>query len=171
MSHKKINQEKKDEHFNGSYYIRSSRTDLSEAELWDLYTTLTNIESTFRVLKSDLNLRPIFHQNEDRSDAHIFVTLLAYRILNSIQTRLRSNGIHSNWAMLREDLEMQIRITTSFDARDGSKIYKRSTSLDKELYGDIYKALGLKMKPLKAKTLKNVELKTETISRTETIIL
>jgi len=58
---------------------------------------LTNLEDAFRYLKDELGLRPVHHQKESRSDGHLFITVLAYHLLISIQTKLRSSGIHMRW--------------------------------------------------------------------------
>jgi len=63
--------------FSGSYYIRSSRTDLDEKELWSLYTMLTQIEESFRTLKSELGLRPVRHHKDPRMEGHLFISVLA----------------------------------------------------------------------------------------------
>ena len=53
--------------------------DWSEQQLWTTYIMLTEIEATFRSLKTDLGLRPVFHQKEERVTGHLFITLLAYQ--------------------------------------------------------------------------------------------
>ncbi len=50
----------------GIYFIRTSYQDLSEKQLWDIYNTIQEVESTFRCLKSDLHIRPAFHQKDER---------------------------------------------------------------------------------------------------------
>ena len=50
--------------------LRTNKTDLGEEEIWSIYTMLTRIEDTFRSLKSELDLRPVYHRKEDRFDAH-----------------------------------------------------------------------------------------------------
>ncbi|WP_367172140.1 hypothetical protein [Desulfurella sp.] len=60
----------------GSYYIRTSRTDLDEKQIKDLYSMLTRVEESFRSLKSELGLRPNFHQRQKRIETHIFITTL-----------------------------------------------------------------------------------------------
>jgi len=69
-------QDQSDQRFSGSYFLRTDRFDLSEKEIWSIYSMLTQLEDSFRTLKTDLQLRPVFHQKENRSDAHIFITLL-----------------------------------------------------------------------------------------------
>ena len=59
------------EELDGTYLLRTDRTDLTEADLWKLYVLLARIERSFRYLKSNLGLRPVFHQRTERADAHI----------------------------------------------------------------------------------------------------
>ncbi len=62
----------------GCYVLRTDQQDLPAEQLWQLYITLVLAEEGFRLLKTDLGLRPNFHQIEDRVDGHIFITVLAY---------------------------------------------------------------------------------------------
>ena len=80
--------EKAKQRFSGSYFLRTSRNDLTEQKIWFLYVILTNLEDPFRYLKDELGLRPVHHQKESRSDVHLFITVLAYHLLISIQTKL-----------------------------------------------------------------------------------
>jgi len=65
-------------HSEGCYVLRTNVRDFSPEELWKIYVQLTEAESAFRVHKSDLGLRPIWHHKEGRVQAHIFVCFLAY---------------------------------------------------------------------------------------------
>ena len=82
------------EELDGSYLLRTDRTDLAEAEVWKLYVLLTRIERSFRYLKSTLGIRPVFHQRTERVDAHIFIAL-------AIERRLQENGDHRSWHATR----------------------------------------------------------------------
>ena len=68
-----------------------------EDEIWQIYNTLTEIEATFRVLKTDLHLRPIYHQKDKSSDAHIFLGILAYTLVNTIRYQLKQKDINYDW--------------------------------------------------------------------------
>ncbi|MCH8553972.1 MAG: transposase, partial [Schleiferiaceae bacterium] len=57
---------------NGVYFIRTSYKDTSEKELWQIYNTIREVESTFRCLKSDLQIRPVHHQKDERIEAHLY---------------------------------------------------------------------------------------------------
>ena len=79
---------KKAELRDGYYLLRSNLTGEDPAVLWSRYVQLTQIESVFRSLKSELGIRPIYHQKEDRADAHIFVAFLAYCLQVTLKNRL-----------------------------------------------------------------------------------
>lgn len=76
----------------GHYLLRSNLVAGDPAVLWERYIQLTEIEAVFRALKSDLSLRPIFHQLEHRVDAHIFVAFLAYCLMVTLQKRLQAHA-------------------------------------------------------------------------------
>jgi hypothetical protein len=73
----------------GNYLLRSNLGEDQTANLWSYYIQLTEIEAAFRDLKSDLGLRPIYHQKEERIEAHIFVAFLAYCLHVTLRQRLR----------------------------------------------------------------------------------
>ena len=79
---------KKAELRDGHYLLRSNLTDGDPAVLWARYVQLTQIEAVFRSLKSELGIRPIYHQLEHRVDAHILVAFLAYSLQVTLKHRL-----------------------------------------------------------------------------------
>src|SRR5690606_1451240 len=87
----------KDDKSNGIYFIRTNHTDLKEDQIWDVYNTIRKVEATFRCLKSDLNIRPIHHQNDWRIEAHLYLTILAYQLVNTIQYMLKQSNIRYDW--------------------------------------------------------------------------
>ena len=98
----------------GVYCLRSRQTDWDEDTLWRTYTTLTDVEAVFRALKSELGLRPIYHHKPQRADGHLFITVIAYQLVQVIRTRLRAHGEHASWTTLRRILEGQQRVTATF---------------------------------------------------------
>src|SRR5437667_740079 len=72
----------------GHYLLRSNLTGEDPAVLWTRYVQLTQIESVFRCLKSELSIRPIGHQLEHRADAHVLVAFLAYSLQVTLKNRL-----------------------------------------------------------------------------------
>jgi len=77
----------------GIYCIRTNQTALNNKEIWDTYRMLNDVEAAFRTLKTDLGLRPIYHQKTDRISGHIFISVLAYHILHAIRYQLLANNI------------------------------------------------------------------------------
>lgn len=92
---------------NGVYFIRTSYKNPSETQLWDIYNTIREVESTFRCLKSELQMRPVFHQTDLRIEAHIYLTLLAYQLVNTIRHMLKKNDIHYNWSKILRIMSTQ----------------------------------------------------------------
>jgi hypothetical protein len=74
----------------GSYLLRSNVTDGDPAQLWAFYLQLVEVEQAFKELKGDLAIRPIYHQTDERIEAHIFVAFLAYCLRVTLKQRLRS---------------------------------------------------------------------------------
>jgi transposase len=72
----------------GHYLLRSNLTGEDPAVLWTRYVQLTQIESVFRCLKSELGIRPIYHQREHRADAHVLIAFLAYCLQVTLKNRL-----------------------------------------------------------------------------------
>jgi len=79
---------KEAERRDGYYLLRSNLTGEDPAVLWSRYVQLTQIESVFRSLKNELGIRPIYHQKEDRADAHILIAFLAYCLQVTLKNRL-----------------------------------------------------------------------------------
>ena len=73
----------------GRYLLRSNMTSEDPAELWRYYMQLTEIEQAFKELKHNLAIRPIFHQLEERIEAHIFVSFIAYCLLVTLKNLAR----------------------------------------------------------------------------------
>ena len=128
---------------NGVYCLRSNNTTMDEKTLWKTYTTLTDLEAVFKSLKSELGLRPIFHQTQSRVDGHLFITLLSYSIIHTIRYKLKQKGIHYSWNTIREILETRDMITTSMRCKDGSMLYIRQSVELNDRQKEIYNALEI----------------------------
>jgi len=131
----------------GYYVLRTNRIELREKEVFDIFNMLLDVEDAFRCMKSELGLRPVHHQNEMRCDGHLFITVLAYHVLQSIRVRLREKGITNRWWTIRRMLSTHCRVTTSMKREDGKMVYIRKTSKPEECHVRIYEALGLPIRP------------------------
>jgi hypothetical protein len=138
-----------DQNFSGSYYLRTDRTELSEKQIWDIYIMLKELEDAFRSMKSEIGLRPNYHQTEHRSDSHIFITVIAYHILNTIKTTLKQNGLYYSWDTIRMLLATHTIGTTRLNTSTGKTIHIRKCSEAEPFHKLIYDALKLNYVPCK----------------------
>jgi len=90
--------------------------------------TIREIESTFRVLKTDLDLRPIYHQKDDATMAHLHLGLLAYWLVNTIRHQLKQAGIKDGWQEVKRKATTQkMVLTTAQNSYDKLIQIKRCT--------------------------------------------
>jgi len=131
----------------GVYCLRSNALNWDAEQLWRTYSLLTDLEAVFRSLKDELGLRPIYHHRSDRTDGHLFITVLAYQLVHLIRTQLKARGIDDSWGTLRGKLTVQRRVTARFRQRDGFTLHvRKSTEAEPEARA-IYDALGLDAAP------------------------
>ena len=131
----------------GVYCLRSSETDWDEETLWRTYITLTDLEAVFRSLKSELGLRPIYHRKPIRAEGHLFVTVIAYQLVQVIRRRLAARGEHASWSTLRQILGGQHRVTATFRCAAGRTLHVRKATRAEPPQRAIYDALGIHPAP------------------------
>lgn len=118
----------------GHYLLRSNLTGGDPAVLWTRYVQLTQIESVFRSLKSELGIRPVYHRLEHRVDAHILVAFLAYCLQVTLKNRLMSHAPGLTPAAVLEKLSTVQMIDVWIPTLDGRwLILPRYTQPDKDL--------------------------------------
>ena len=88
----------------GAYLLRSNIADWSDQQLWKAYIQLTQAEAAFRIQKDQLNLRPIWHQREDRVQAHIFVCFLAFVLWKCLEMWQSRAGLGNSPRTILEEL-------------------------------------------------------------------
>jgi transposase len=149
LHYKRVDEEYvKAERLCGSYYMRCTKKDLSDEAIWKLYMTLTRVEAGFRSLKTDLGLRPIFHHREDRCDSHIFITVLAYRILHWAEYVLRQKEDKRSWGTIRRVLQTHCYTTVICPASEGTVHHIRIPGNPERAHMEIYESLGVCWKNL-----------------------
>ena len=89
----------------GAYLLRSNITDWSDRQLWKAYIQLTQAEAAFRIQKDQLNLRPIWHQREDRVQAHILVCFLAFVLWKTLEMWQSRAGLGNSPRIILEELK------------------------------------------------------------------
>ena len=98
-------------------------------------------------MKTDLELRPIYHQSDEKSDAHLFFGLLAYWIVNTIRYKLKQHGITLYWTEIKRILSTQKAITTEADNALGEQVEIRLCSDPTDSAAKLYRALGYTPSP------------------------
>lgn len=131
----------------GSYFIRTNLQTKEENTIWTIYNTIREIESSFRCLKTDLDLRPIYHKNDNASMAHLHLGLLAYWLVNTIRYQLKTQNIKHNWQEIIRIANTQKIITTTGNNTSGETIQIRRCSEPDEKLKSIYQALKYKSYP------------------------
>ena len=133
----------------GVYFLRTNVATFDEKTTWDYYNLTREIECTNRQLKTDLNLRPIHHKKDDRSDAHLFLGLLSYCIVNTIRYRLKQAGENCYWTEIVRRMSTQKAVTTEATNALGEKVHMRMCSEPTEAANNIYELLKYKKMPFK----------------------
>ena len=131
----------------GVYCLRSNQTEWDAETMWRTYIMLTDLEAVFRCLKSELGLRPIFHHKQRRSKGHLFITVLAYQLVQVIRRRLGEQGQRASWHTVRSVLAGQQRITARFRRADGHTLHVRKPTQAEPQQREIYDALGVDPAP------------------------
>ena len=132
----------------GCYFLRTDRLDLQDEEIWELYIMLRRIEYSFLCMKSHLGLRPNFHQLENRVDAHMFVSVLAYHILQIVEQRLSDQDDYRKWETVKQVLSTHQRLTVSLPNASGGIRKIRLNTTPEPGQRQIYQKLGLSTEPL-----------------------
>jgi hypothetical protein len=131
----------------GVYCLRTTLVELDNATLWRTYTMLTNLEAVFRSLKTDLGLRPVFHQIDRRVEGHLFISVLAYHFVHTLRLQLKAQGIDDSWETLRETLATQQRVTATLQRRDGRTVHVRKATRPEPHHKKINDILGVAPNP------------------------
>jgi hypothetical protein len=131
----------------GVYFLRTSHKEKAEQLIWTIYNCIRNIESAFRTLKTDLSFRPVFHQNDDATMAHLHLGLLAYWIANAVKHQLKQNNIHSEWREIVRIMNTQKCVTTTMVNSREQLISIRKCSEPETKVKEIYDVLKFKYAP------------------------
>jgi len=126
----------------GCYLLRSNVTDWSSEELWKAYIQLTEAEAAFRIEKSDLRIRPIWHQREDRVLAHILVCFLAYVLWKTLYQMVRAAGLGDEPRRVLDELSKISMVDVVLPTRIGVDIRRRCVTQPTEHQAILLHNLG-----------------------------
>ena len=127
----------------GCYLLRTNVQDWTDEELWKTYIQLTEAEAAFRIHKSDLSLRPIWHQKQDRVLAHILVCFLAYVLWKMLGQLCERAGLGNEPRRVLEELSDIRSVDVVLPTSDGTEIRKRCIAKPSEHQAILIQRLGL----------------------------
>jgi transposase len=139
----------------GCYLLRSNITDWTPDALWDAYIQLTQAEAAFRIQKSDLELRPVWHQLPCRVEGHILVCFLAYVLWKTLGQLCKAGGLGDEPRRVLHELK-QIRVVdVVLTTRGGRSIRRRCVTQPSRDQAILLKRLGIRL-PKQLRTTPNV---------------
>ena len=127
----------------GSYELRTSRTGWDLERVVRTYWRQTEVEATFRSLKSELGLRPVWHRRKDRIRSHLFLGVLAFHAVHLLRRRLARSGIHASWWTIRNQLAGWDRVTSTLRTVSGRLIENRQDTRPRPEAERIARAAGV----------------------------
>ncbi len=136
----------------GEYFLRYSKDKLSEEEIWNTYNMTRDVEATFRCLKTDLDIRPFFHQKDAYIEPHIWLGIVAYQIVNYIKLKLKESEINYSWSTIVRKMQSQQYSVQSANRKQGGKIYTSLCTKPSSDLKKIYEALNFKEHPFVRKS-------------------
>ena len=145
----------------GSYFLRTTLDEKKEEILWQIYNTIREVEYTISVLKSDLELRPIFHKNDTSLLAHLHLGILAYWLVVTIRHQLKSKGIRSNWKQIVEIMDSHKLVSSTMKTLENEEmLVVRCSEANPEVTA-IYRAVKISDVPCKPKKSVPYQLKNQ----------
>lgn len=135
------------EKVHGKYLLQTSLPEDDPNIIWMTYNIVRIVEETFKVLKSDLDVRPIYHKTDDASKAHLNLAVLAYWIVSVTKYKLKLKDIDVRWSEILRVMSTQIRASVSMKVGSNAEVTTRKNSEPEEKLQQIYDALGITPNP------------------------
>ncbi len=131
----------------GIYFLRTTLDENDEQTLWSIYNIIREIEYTFRVLKTDLDLRPIYHKTDNAAMAHLHLGILAYWLVATIRYQLKQKGYNHDWREIVRTMNTQKCVTTTFKNVQGQIVSIRQCTEPTLKAKLIYSVMNYKIVP------------------------
>ena len=136
----------------GEYFLRYTKTAVNEKDIWQVYNLTRDVESVFRTLKTDLDIRPIYHQKDAYIEPHIWLGILAYQVVNYMRTVLKHNNINYSWQTITEKMRTMQSSIVSVNNKQNEKLYIKLCTRPTKEQKDIFDSLKFKHRPFVRKT-------------------
>lgn len=136
----------------GEYFLRYTKTAVSEDDVWQVYNLTRDVEAVFRCLKTDLDIRPIYHQIDEFIEPHIWLGITAYQIVNYIRTVLNDSNIDYSWSTIVQKMKSMQSSIVSVNNSNNEKVYVKLCTRPTKDQIEIFDALNFKHRPFVRKT-------------------
>lgn len=134
--------------FHGKYFLQTSLDEKDPKNIWSFYNVIRTVEETFKTLKTDLDIRPIYHKSDQGAKAHLNLAVLAYWLVSTVKYRLRKAGINIRWEEMLRIMSTQVRVTMSAQKENGHTVSVRKSTEPEERLAEIYDVLEISHKPV-----------------------
>ena len=145
----KIPKEKKQ----GVYFLRTNLAEKEEEKLWSFYRVINEVEDAFGTLKSEIKVRPNFHQSDSTIEAHINLCVLAYYVISFIRYRLKSKNINYSWSEIRRLMSTQKRCIQVTRTKQDKALWTKYCTRPIPEVDKIYQAMNYKKIPFYRKNI------------------
>ncbi len=136
----------------GEYFLRYTKHAITEDKIWDAYNLTRDVEAVFRCLKTDLDIRPIYHQKDEYIEPHIWLGILAYQVVNYIRRNLKQHNINYSWSTIVEKMQCMQSSLVTVNNENNEKIYIKLCTRPTKDQQAIFNALKFKHRPYVKKT-------------------
>lgn len=130
---------------NGAYLSRTNLTGRGPEELWKTYMQLNQAESSFRICKTDLGIRPVYHQRAERVRSHIFVCFLALALWRSLEMWMNSKGLGTCARKLLCEMKEVRSMDVLVDVKDRNPARLRLVGRPEKHLSELLDAMGVKL--------------------------
>lgn len=131
------------------HLVQTSLKGYSEKQIWEFYNVIRRVETVFETLKTDLDIRPVYHQTDEAIKTHFNLVVLAYWIVSTTQFQLRRKGSRMSWQEVMRIAGTQIVVSTIAKRIDGNQVEVQQCTEPKKQLSDLYKKLDLSSPLLK----------------------
>ena len=139
----------------GAYLLRTNCTEKDPSKVWEWYIRLTQAEDAFRISKSDLSLRPVYHQKTDRVEAHILVCFLSLAMWRTLEMWMRGKGLGNCCRQLLKEVATVRSMDVVLPTRSRKEIRLRVVARPDRAVAELLAHLGLELPEL-PKVIENV---------------
>ena len=136
--------------FYGKYVLLTSLDESQELNIWKFYNVIRTVEETFHVLKTDLDIRPVYHKSDNGIKSHLNLAILAYWVVSVTKCRLKLKK-HENvrWDEIMRIASTQVVVTAKVETVDGQVISIRQSTEAESKLSAIYDLLYINPKPFR----------------------